>query len=374
MAVSPLPQPSKTPGSSVISTQRAAESAQIPAAWRAKQGVGLLLVALLAVWYALGGWRSPSAQNNVADNISPFDFVGFAMLGLLIWLTTPTAWTIAATTFHEAIRRRWMTALLGFAVVMLGVSTFFTWMQPGEEQKFLRDYGIGFTVIMTLIAAIFLGVAMIPPEVERRTIFTILSKPVTRGEFLIGKYLGLMATLILNLVVMGTIFLLAYTVFVSNREGGLAKALVADGVGISRQGLGFDLSNLARALFLHLGTLSIMAAFAIMLSQFLTGITAIISCFLIYFLGQSASYWERLAGGSGEASAVAKPALSPLLTTVVSAIYALLPRLDRFDVRERLVNDLPVGLNYVVKAGSSGAVYTAVLLCISYFVFSDREF
>lgn len=372
MAASPVPQPSRT--SNIISTQRALESAQVPVSWRAKQLAALGLVALLAIWYALGGWRSPGPAPNVADNVSPFDFVGFALLGLLIWLTTPTAWTIASTTFHEAIRRRWMTALLGFAVVMLAVSTFFTWMQPGEEQKFLRDYGIGFTVIMTLIAAIFLGVAMIPPEVERRTIFTILSKPVTRGEFLIGKYLGLMATLILNLVIMSAIFLLAYTVFVSNREGGFAKALVADGVGISRQGLAFDISSLARALFLQLGTLSIMAAFAIMLSQFLTGITAIISCFLIYFLGQSASYWERLAGGSGEASAVAKPALSPLLTTFVSAIYALLPRLDRFDVRERLVNDLPIGLNYMAKAGASGAIYTAVLLCVSYFVFADREF
>lgn len=372
MAASPLPNPSRTAG--IISTQRASESAQIPASWRAKQLVGIALVAILAIWYALGGWRSPGTAPNAADNLSLFDFVGFALLGLLIWLTTPVAWTIAATAFHEAIRRKWMTALLGFAVVMLAVSTFFTWMQPGEEQKFLRDYGIGFTVIMTLIAAIFLGVAMIPPEVERRTIFTILSKPVTRLEFLIGKYLGLMLTLLLNLAVMSAIFLLAYSFFVINREGGLAKALVADQIGISRQGLLFDISNLARALFLHLGTLSIMAAFAIMLSQFLSGITAIISCFLVYFLGQSASYWERLAGGTGDASAVAKPALSPALTGAVNAIYALLPRLDRFDVRERLVNDLPIGLNYLAKAGASGAIYTAVLLCVSYFVFSDREF
>ncbi|PQV64976.1 ABC-2 family transporter protein [Abditibacterium utsteinense] len=367
MAASPLQNPG------VISSQRASQTTQIPAAWRAKQAIGLALIALLAIWYALVGWHSPGIERNAADNASPFDFLGFALLGTLIWLTTPTTWTIAATSFQEAIRRRWMTALLGFAVVMLAVSTFFTWMQPGEEQKFLRDYGIGFTVIMTLIAAIFLGVAMIPPEVERRTIFTILSKPVTRLEFLLGKYIGLMFTLLLNLIVMSVIFLLAYAVFVISKEG-FSRAFVADGVGISKLGLGFDLSNLAKALFLHLGTLSIMAAFAVMLSQFLTGISAIICCFLVYFLGQSASYWERLAGGTGEASQIAKPALSPALRAVVDGVYAILPRLDRFDVRERLVNDLPVGLNYLAKAGASGAIYTAVLLCVSYFVFSDREF
>jgi ABC-type transport system involved in multi-copper enzyme maturation permease subunit len=218
-----------------------------------------------------------------------------------------------------------MTALLAFAVVMLAVSTFFTWMQQGEEQKFLRDFGIGFTVIMTLIAAIFLGVALIPPEIERRTIFTILSKPVTRGEFLIGKYLGLMLTLLMNLAVMSAMFLLAYAWFVVSRDGA-AKAWLPDNIGVSRLGLGFDLLNLGKALFLHLGTLSIMAALAIVLSQFLSGITAIIAAFLIYFLGQSASYWERLAGGGNAASEALKPTFSPrfvaLWTRFISSCHA----------------------------------------------------
>ncbi|MBW3636971.1 MAG: ABC transporter permease [Armatimonadetes bacterium] len=357
----------------VLSSRQGSESVQIPAAWRAKQFIALGLVALLAIWYALVGWRSPRGDSGAADSFSVFDLLGFALLGVLIWLATPAAWTIATTTFQEAIRRKWMTALLGFAIVMLAVSTFFTWMQPGEEQKFLRDYGLGFTVIMTLIAAIFLGVALIPPEIERRTIFTILSKPVTRGEFLVGKYLGLMLTLLMNLAVMSVIFLLAYSWFVISREGA-GKAWLADGVGVSRQGLGFDLANLGKALGLHLGALSIMAALAIMLSQFLSGITAIIAAFLVYFLGQSASYWERLAGGGGAASEVVKPALSPAIRGIVDSVYFVLPRLDRFDVRERLVNDLPIGLNYIAKAGASGAIYTAVLLCVAYFAFSDREF
>lgn len=346
---------------------------RVPAPWRLKQFALLGLLALAALWYALLGWHSPPGDSGQADSFSLFDLLGFALLALLVWLTTPTTWTIAATTFQEAIRRKWMSALLGFAVVMLAVSTFFTWMQPGEEQKFLRDYGIGFTVIMTLIAAIFLGVALIPPEVERRTIFTILSKPVTRLEFLLGKYLGLMATLLVNLLVMSAIFLLAYAVFVVSKEG-VAHAFLADGAGVSRQGLGFDLANLAKALLLNLGALSIMAALAITLSQFLSGITAIIAAFLIYFVGQSASYWERLANGNSDAGQAAKPVLAPALQKSIDALYFLLPRLDRFDARERLVNDLPLGLNYLIKAGASGAIYTAVLLCVAYFAFSDREF
>ena len=300
----------------LISSQRATGGIAIPASWRVGQLALIAVVLLTAIWYAVTGYHSPANETRAADNFSPFDLVGFGMVALLIFLTTPTAWVVATTTFQEAIRRKWMSALLGFAVVMLGVSTFFTWMQPGSEQKFLRDYGLGFTVIITLIAAVFLGVALIPPEIERRTIFTILSKPVTRLEFLVGKYLGLMLTLALNLLVMSTIFLISYGLFVVKKDGAdaltganffanishwpqaFALANAHDNMGVSINGVGSDLVNLARALLLHLGTLSIMAAFAMMLSQFLTGITAIIISFVVYFLGQSAAYWERLTGGA----------------------------------------------------------------------------
>lgn len=387
MAVSSPPNSSNR---ELISARLADNSGiAIPAAWRIGQFVLMGLVALLAIWYAVQGYKSPVGDTGAADNFSPFDLVGFVLAIGLIFLTTPTAWVVATTTFQEAIRRRWMTALLGFAVVMLAVSTFFTWMQPGSQQKFLRDYGLGFTVIMTLIAAVFLGVALITPEIERRTILTILSKPVTRVEFLIGKYLGLMLTLALNLAVMGSIFLLSYAWFVIQKDGadalkgggffgnlthlpqayGLANR--ADGVGVSLNGVGSDIVNLGRALLLHMGTLSIMAAFAIMLSQFLTGITAIIVSFVVYFLGQSAAYWERLSGGNGD---TATPVLTGPVRIVADGVYAILPHLDTFDVRERLVNDLPVGWNYMLKAGSAGATYTAVMLAVAYFAFSEREF
>ena len=386
MAVSSSPQSNRE----LISSQLADNSGvAIPASWRIGQFVLMGLVALLAIWYAVQGYHSPVGDSGAADNFSPFDLVGFALAMALVFLTTPTAWVVAMTTFHEAIRRRWVTALLGFAVVMLGVSTFFTWMQPESQQKFLRDYGLGFTVIITLIAAVFLGVALITPEIERRTILTILSKPVTRIEFLIGKYLGLMLTLLLNLAVMGSIFLISYALFVVQKDGAdalnggnlfanithwpqaFALANRADGIGVSLNGVGSDIVNLARALLLHLGTLSIIAAFAMMLSQFLTGITAIIISFVVYFLGQSAAYWARLSGGNeGGSSAV----LSGPIRVIADGIYAVLPHLDTFDVRERLVNDLPVGLNYMLKAGSAGATYTAVMLAVAYFAFSEREF
>ena len=157
---------------------------------------------------------------------------------------------IALATFREALRRRWMTVLLVFGIVMVGLSVFFTSLSPGTEGQFIRDFGTGFIIIMTTLMAIFLGVALVPPDIERRTIFTILSKPVNRAEFLIGKYLGLCLTLLVNLALLSVIFLLAYSIFSIRQKGGLGPAMAA--IPNGDQGLGFNLVNLSKALALQL--------------------------------------------------------------------------------------------------------------------------
>jgi ABC-type transport system involved in multi-copper enzyme maturation permease subunit len=352
------------------STRNNDERIEIPARWRVGQGVVIALILLLAVWYNTVGWKSGGGESGVADRVTLFDQVGFLILIGLTWLTTPVVGTIAMTTWQEALRRRWMTALLAFGLVMLGLSTFFTWMQPGEEEKFLRDFGIGFIIIMTLLMAIFLGVALVPPDVERRTIFTILSKPVNRLEFLLGKFLGLCLTLAVNLALMGFMFLLSYAIFQIRRQG-WADAWSANPTA-NDPGLTFELVNQARAMLLHFGQLTIMAALALTLSLVISGITAIVFCFLAYFGGQTSSYWEHLGGEhAGDENG---RGLSGPVAGIVKVVYYMLPRLDRFDVRERLVNDMAINFNYIWKAFGSGLIYVAVLLTIAYLVFSDREF
>lgn len=346
-----------------------AERFEVPAKWRLGQMVIIGLIFLLAIYYNTIGWKSPSAETGAADAVNIFDQIGFLVLAGLVWLTTPTAGTIAWSTFQEALRRRWMTALLGFGLVIIALSTFFTWMQPGEEEKFLRDFGIGFIILLTLLMSIFLGVALVPPEIERRTIFTILSKPVDRLEFLIGKFVGLCLTLLVNLLAMGVLFLIAYTLYRARREGGLGAAMMVTDV---KPGLVFELTNLGAAILLHFGQLAIMAALALMLSLIVSNITAIVFSFLAYFGGQMSSYWEHLSSDHGATDQAA--GLSGPMQGLVKSVYFILPRLDRFDVRERLVQDMPISFNYVWKAFDSGLLYVAVLLIIAYLVFSDREF
>ena len=355
------------PAGKVLSP-REDERVVISSAWRFGQVVITGLILLLAVYYNTKGWRGPIDETGLAASRTLFDQIGFILLIALTWLTTPVTGVIATTTFQEAIRRRWMSALLGFALVMLALSTFFTWMQPGEEEKFLRDFGMGFIIIITLLMAIFLGVALVPPEIERRTIFTILSKPVDRLEFLLGKFLGLALTLFINLFFLAAMFLLSYALFKIRREGFAEAWVMREG----HLGLGFDLINLAKAMVLQYGQLLIMSALALTLSLIVSNITAIVFCFIVYFGGQGASFLEHL-GGEHAGDATQRGLSGPVVGLVRTLNFAL-PRLDRFDVRERLVNDMPIAFNYIWKAFGSGVIYIAVLLTIAYLIFSDREF
>ncbi len=340
----------------------------VPAKWRIGQGIVIALIALLALYYATVGWKS--SVPDATDSRSVFDYVGFVVLAALTWLTTPTAGVIAMATFQEALRRRWMTVLLGFGLILVALSVFFTSLSPGTEEQFLRDFGTGFIIIMTTLMAIFLGVSLVPPDIERRTIFTILSKPVTRIEFLIGKYLGLCLTLLVNLVLLSAMFLLAYTIFEIRHKSGLAGAMKS--FPGADQSLTFNLLNLLKALSLQYGQLIILASLAMLLSLIVSNMTAVVFCFVVYFGGQMSSYWEHLGDHAGRGAN--KADMSPAVTNLVKAVYFILPRLDRFDVRTRLVQQLPVEFNYMWKSFGSGIVYSAVLLVVCYLIFSDREF
>jgi ABC-type transport system involved in multi-copper enzyme maturation permease subunit len=245
----------------------------------------------------------------------------------------------------------------------------------GTEENFLRDFGTGFIIIITMLMAIFLGASLVPPEIERRTIFTILSKPVERHEFLIGKFLGLCMTLLVNLFVLSVMFLISFALFKIRREG-WADALASTNIS---PGLGFDLVNFSKALCLQFGQLTILSALSLLLSLVVSNITAIVFSFVVYFGGQMSSFWEHLSGqggqgGDGHDHGEESGHVSRSMQGVINIVYFLLPRLDRFDVRERLVQELPIHFNYMWKAFGSGLVYSAVLLTIAYLVFSEREF
>ena len=110
---------------------------------------------------------------------------------------------IARNAFREAVRDRVLYNLVLFVLLLTVVAIFIGELSGGQERKVIVDLGLSAMLLFGVFIAIFVGVGLVYKEIERRTIYAVFSKPVGRGEFLVGKYLGLCLTLLVNVVVMG---------------------------------------------------------------------------------------------------------------------------------------------------------------------------
>jgi len=97
---------------------------------------------------------------------------------------------IAANTFREALRDRVLYLFLGFAVVLLASSKLFGILTVGDQDKIIKDMGLAGIQLFTMLIAVMMSVLLISREIESRTVYYILAKPVRRWQFLLGKYVG----------------------------------------------------------------------------------------------------------------------------------------------------------------------------------------
>src|SRR5882724_5165241 len=110
---------------------------------------------------------------------------------------------IARNAFREAVRDRILYNLVLFVLLLTAAAVFLGELSGGQELKIIVDLGLSAMLLFGAFISIFVGVGLVYKEIERRTLYAILSKPIGRGEFLLGKYLGLCLTLLINVAIMG---------------------------------------------------------------------------------------------------------------------------------------------------------------------------
>ncbi|UCD56943.1 MAG: ABC transporter permease subunit, partial [Candidatus Hydrogenedentota bacterium] len=115
---------------------------------------------------------------------------------------------IGLNAYRESIRKKTLIAFLLFAMLVIGSSTFLTVLSPGEEIKIVKDVCLSCISFFGMLIAVFAAGALIPAEMDNRTIHTILSKPMKRITYLVGKYLGAQLTILLNVILMSILFLI----------------------------------------------------------------------------------------------------------------------------------------------------------------------
>jgi ABC-type transport system involved in multi-copper enzyme maturation permease subunit len=248
---------------------------------------------------------------------------------------------IAGNTWRDAIRSKVLYVLLFFALLLIALGATLATLSYVERERILQDVGLGAIRFFGAAIAIFVGVGNVHREVDRRTIFTILSKPVERSAFIAGKYLGLVGTLWALLLVMSL---------------GFAGASLAAGAPLS--------SGHAVALGLVGLELAVVVAFATLFSSFATPFLAGCYSLGLYMIG----HLTRDLYAIGQVSA------SPALKDFTLWVKRLMPDLDAFNRTIEAVHGLPIPPLEVAWSVLLGLSWIAGFLLVAVLAFERRDF
>jgi ABC-type transport system involved in multi-copper enzyme maturation permease subunit len=249
---------------------------------------------------------------------------------------------IAKNTFREAVRDRILYNLVLFVLLITAAAILLGELTAGQEARTIVNLGLSAMLIFGAFISIFVGIGLVSKEIEKRTVYAIFAKPVTRGGFIIGKYFGLCLTLFVNVAIMGI---------------GVSLAVLYVGGGR----LAITVWGSILLIFLEL---AIVTAVAIVFSSFSSPALSALLTFFVFMIGHFSASLRDLAESLGSRSA----------RIVFDTIYYLLPNLSHFSfITNASHGDVPPAA-MVGGAAIYAAVYSSILLLIATAIFSRRNF
>jgi ABC-type transport system involved in multi-copper enzyme maturation permease subunit len=250
-------------------------------------------------------------------------------------------WAIAGITFKEAKRDRILYLLFFFAAVAIVASRILAILTVGDRAKIIKDVGLGSISIFGILMAVLIGTSLVYKEIDKKTIFTLLSKPLHRAQFILGKFLGLVLTLFVMTAFMSLIFLAIVYLNTSKVEWRMLVAVAY--------------------IFLEL---VLITSVAIFFSSFSTPILSSIFSLAFYLIGHLS--WglelliQKMIAGAGR--------------TALRLLYMVLPDLENFNFKTEVVHNLPIPSGIYLTSLLYGLCYTAFILALAVLIFRRRDF
>jgi ABC-type transport system involved in multi-copper enzyme maturation permease subunit len=248
--------------------------------------------------------------------------------------------SISLNTFRENLREKLLYNLLIFALLMIGSSILLSRLTLGDYHRLILDLGLASINIFGVLIAIFVGISLVSKEIDKKTIYTIISKPVPRYAFLLGKYLGLVITLLANTIVMIIGLLIVLQVMDVPITALLFKSLAT--------------------IFIEL---MVITAVALLFSTFTSSTLSAIFTLAIYVIGHLSADLKTFGDK-----------LETMGRGVVNALYYVMPNLERFNLKGHVTNHVDVPTTDLLLTLAYGLSYTAMLLLLSAMIFQRRDF
>ena len=262
--------------------------------------------------------------------------------------------TIALNTYRESVRDRVLYNLVLFAIILIGASYLIGQLTAGQDVKIIKDLGLTAIALFGLFIAVFIGIGLVSKEVERRSVYALLAKPVRREQLVLGKYAGLVLTLFVNVAVMVIIWyaVLAYMNWISSpgeRASWAAPAMDP---------------RMLKAVALVFLELMLITAIALFFSTFSSPMLSAALTFGLYVVGHLSPDFKNLGDALN----------SPTAGAVARGLYYVLPNLDAFDVKAEVVHAHAVTRPYLLMTTGYGILYITALLAAAMLIFSRRDF
>jgi ABC-type transport system involved in multi-copper enzyme maturation permease subunit len=263
---------------------------------------------------------------------------------------------VALVVLREALRERVWYATGVFAVAMLATVVLIAEITAGQDVKVVKDVGLALIELVAVGTAIVIGVGLISREVERRSIFVLLAKPVSRWEVVVGKFAGLVLTIAINLVGMTVVLYLVLALVAMQLDPGVELALEAPVID----------PRLVLVTLSIGGEAALAGAVALLFSSFSS--STLLSVGLttgIYVVG--------LLGGELRSMGEI-PEVSPAVAQAVQTVGWIVPAFSAFDIKPQVVHGLDVPAGFILSTAVYGLLYTAALLAAAVVIFERREF
>ncbi len=250
--------------------------------------------------------------------------------------------SIALNTFKETVRDKVLYNILLFAIGFALVSIIVSQWSMGQQDKILKDFGLTIITVFSMVISIFIGTSLIYKEVEKRTIYSILTKPISRMEFVLGKYFGLVFTMFINFIMMSAGLLLILWLFSSGFHFGLLISL------------GF--------IFLMM---TIIIAVAVLLSTFVSPIVSSILTIFV-FIGGNFSADIKVLG-------VNPTTQGTMIEWIINFGYYLMPNLQMLNFQKEVVHNMPLDFNRMLIGILYTLFYNGIIVLVAAWIFNKKN-
>ena len=252
-------------------------------------------------------------------------------------------WIIALNSYREAIRSRILYSMFVFALILILAAAFFGTVSIGNQVIVVENFGLFAISIFTVAYVCISGSSLLYRELQHRTVFTVLSRPIPRSRFLLGKYFGMLMTVTIMIAIMGA----GLSLMVFILEGSVPIILLHACLNIW-----FELVIVcAAAIFFS----------SIVVTPLLSGLFT----FGIFLAGRSAEYVLYF---------VREGTLKGSLSHAMEVLYWIMPHLDFYEMNNAIVYGKAPALETIPWSLAYAAGYAGVLLCLSSLIFLRREF